>query len=126
MIFTIFLKELKDTLRDRRTIMMMVVIPTIVLPIVMTLFVSISSSFEQKAAEKVLKIGLVSVTDDSVRKELIGSPKALGKMTFSTFSDSTKLSKAVKLDSLDIGIWISPQSNKLNQSMLPIPVVVFF
>ena len=32
MIFTIFKKELKDTLRDRRTIIMMLVIPTLIFP----------------------------------------------------------------------------------------------
>ncbi len=126
MIITVFLKELKDTLRDRRTIMMMVVIPTIVLPIVMTLFVSISSSFEQKVAEKVLKMGLVASKQDVVRQELIASPKELGKMTFQPFSDSSALTAAVKADSIDIGVWISPESSRLNQSMIPIPVTVFY
>ena len=63
MIKTIFLKELKDTLRDKRTLIMMIVIPVLVFPIIMNVFVKISTSFEKKAQEKVLKIGLDRIYD---------------------------------------------------------------
>ena len=55
MIFTIFKKELKDTLRDRRTLMMMLVIPVLIFPIIMNVFVSISSSYQKEAATKKIK-----------------------------------------------------------------------
>ena len=57
MIFTIFKKELKDTLRDRRTLMMMLVIPILIFPIIMNLFASVSKSFQEEAANKKIKIG---------------------------------------------------------------------
>ena len=59
MIFTIFKKELKDTLRDRRTIIMMLVIPTLIFPVILNVFVSVSSSFSEEAAQKKVKIGFV-------------------------------------------------------------------
>jgi sodium transport system permease protein len=49
MIFTIFKKELIDTLRDKRTMRTMLLIPLLVFPITLTLFVNVSSSFEKKA-----------------------------------------------------------------------------
>ena len=48
MIWTIFRKELKDTLRDRRTVMMMIVIPTLIFPLVMNIFVGVSASFNKE------------------------------------------------------------------------------
>lgn len=59
MIFTIFLKELKDTLRDKRTVRMMIIIPTLVLPLILSVVTKISHNFEKEAAEKPLKIGVV-------------------------------------------------------------------
>ena len=64
MIFTIFKKELKDTLRDRRTLMMMLVIPILIFPIILNVFVTISSSFQEEAANKTLKIGVVGEKDN--------------------------------------------------------------
>lgn len=49
MIFTIFKKELIDTLRDKRTMRTMLLIPLLVFPITLTLFVNVSSSFEKKS-----------------------------------------------------------------------------
>lgn len=48
MIFTIFLKELKDTLRDKRTVRMMIIIPTLVLPLILSVVTKISHNFEKE------------------------------------------------------------------------------
>jgi len=60
MIFTIFKKELKDTLRDRRTFMTMIVIPVLIFPIILNLFVGVSESYSEESATKKVKIGIVS------------------------------------------------------------------
>ena len=46
MIFTIFKKEIKDTLRDRRTIIAMIIIPVLVFPLILGLATQISKSFK--------------------------------------------------------------------------------
>jgi len=56
----IFKKEIKDILRDRRTIVMMVVIPLLVLPLLMNLIVGISISQARKAEARILKVGLIT------------------------------------------------------------------
>ncbi len=58
--WVIFKKEIMDTLRDRRTIIMMIVIPLVVFPLIMNLMVRITTSQTKKAQEKVLKVGLIS------------------------------------------------------------------
>ena len=104
MIFNIFKKELKDTLRDKRTIMMMIVIPVLVFPVIMNVFVSISSSFQKEAQEKALKIGYVGSDQDLIIKKLEDCPSFLGKKEILYFSDSTELASALQIDSLQLGI----------------------
>lgn len=57
--FTIFRKELIDTLRDRRTLIMMIVVPVLVVPIMILVVVKVGALLERKASEKQLKIAVV-------------------------------------------------------------------
>lgn len=57
---TIFVKEFIDTVRDRRTLFMMVIFPLLLFPILMTVVTRIQMSQMKKAEEKVLRIGLVT------------------------------------------------------------------
>ena len=59
-IFVIFKKELKDTIRDRRTLFFMVVMPFLIIFVLLNISVKISMSQARKAEEKVLKVGLLS------------------------------------------------------------------
>lgn len=55
----IFKKELKDTLRDRRTILMMVVMPMVLVPLLITVVTRIQQSQMEKAEAKELRIAFV-------------------------------------------------------------------
>lgn len=125
MIFTVFRKELRDTLRDRRTVMMMIVIPTLVFPMIMSIFMSVSESFEKKAAEKKVKIGLVSNQAGSLEADLLKVPEALGKKEFIPFTDTISLVKAIRSDSIQVGIYIPNNAEQLKHAMKPISVTVF-
>lgn len=74
-ILTIFKKELKDTLRDRRTIMMMVVFPIILIYLVMSLTMNLSRSQTRKAEEKVLTVGLITEGNAQVFREKLAKIK---------------------------------------------------
>lgn len=125
MIFTVFKKELRDTLRDRRTVMMMIVIPTLVFPIIMSLFMTVSASFQKEAAEKKVKIGLVSNQVGSLEADLLKVPEILGKREFIPFTDTLSLIKAIRSDSIQVGIFIPNNAEQLKKEMKPISVVVF-
>lgn len=58
-LFTIFKKELIDTLRDRRTIIAMVVVPLLIFPVIIALTTKISISQAQKARAKELRVALI-------------------------------------------------------------------
>lgn len=126
MIRTIFLKELRDTLRDRRTVMMMIVIPTLIFPIIMNIFVSVSASFQEEAAEKKVHIGLVSNYTSRFETELTQLPKELGRKDIAPFTDTTQLIKAIRNDSIQLGIYVPQNADTFIQQKKPIPVVVFY
>ncbi|MBP2680428.1 MAG: transporter permease [Candidatus Krumholzibacteriota bacterium] len=59
-IFTVFRKELGDSLRDRRTLVAMVFVPLILFPVMISISSTMLISHAKKAQEKVLKIGVVA------------------------------------------------------------------
>lgn len=126
MIRTIFLKELRDTLRDRRTVMMMIVIPTLIFPIIMNIFVSVSASFQEEAAEKKVQIGLVSQHTSRFESELTSLPKELGKKEFKPFTDTTALINAIRKDSIQLGIYVPQNADTFIRRKTPIPVMVYY
>ncbi len=73
--FIIFKKELIDTIRDRRTIIMMIIIPLLVFPVIINLTVKLTVSQERKAREKVLKVGLISHGNAAGFREAIKNRK---------------------------------------------------
>ena len=58
--FTIFKKELTDMLRDRRSVVMMMVIPMLVVPVLIWGMTAFTSAQVKKAEEKVLRVGLLT------------------------------------------------------------------
>jgi len=59
-IIVIFRKELVDTLRDRRTLVSMIVIPLLLFPILIGISSRVITSQVKKAQEKTLRIGLLT------------------------------------------------------------------
>jgi sodium transport system permease protein len=126
MIFTIFKKELKDTLRDRRTLMMMLVIPTLVFPLIMNIFVSVSASFEEESATKKIKIGIVGGEESFIHQELKSLPDKLGEKELIRFTDTTSLIKAIQSDSIQLAIFQPDSFEDAIDSMLPASLTVYY
>jgi sodium transport system permease protein len=57
---TIFRKEFTDTIRDRRTLFVMIIFPLLLVPLLLTVVGRIQSSSMKKAEEKTLRVGLAS------------------------------------------------------------------
>lgn len=104
MIFHIFKKELIDTLRDRRTLMTMLIIPILVFPIILNVFVNLSASFEKSASKEQFKIGIVGNKNQFLAKELNEIPEEMGKKELLFFSDSISLFKSLELDSVQLAL----------------------
>lgn len=126
MIFTIFKKELKDTLRDRRTIIMMLIIPTLVFPIILNVFVSVSSSFSEEAAKKKVAIGFVGSPDNYVMEKLNALPEEMGDREIIIYKDTASLFKDIRSDSIQIGMFSPADFNLLMEKKEAAPINVYY
>lgn len=125
MIFTIFKKELKDTLRDRRTLMTMIVIPILIFPVIMTLFLKVSESFNASAAEKKFHIGIVNASTEFTN-QLNEAVKTIGNTVLIPIKDSAELKKHIKSDSLQFGISVPLDFNQKSNASKTVDLPVFF
>lgn len=126
MIFPIFKKELKDTLRDRRTIVMMVVIPILVFPVIMTVFVKISTSFTQEAMTKAVNIGIINADSSNEFVNAFNEiPQAIGKRNLIFFKDSAELVKQINADSIQFGIAVPADYARMSDSTKNVKLKVF-
>ena len=113
MIFRIFRKELLDTLRDRRTLMTMLVIPILVFPITLNVFLAVSESFEESANSKTMKIGIVGDHNKNYTRQLEQIPAAVGPKKIIIFKDSLTLRKAIEADRIQLGLIIPTNESTL-------------
>lgn len=113
MIFRIFRKELLDTLRDRRTLMTMLVIPILVFPITLNVFVEISKSYEESASKETMKIGVVGDTNHYYTQQLQQIPEVVGPKKIIVFKDSSSLRRAINKDKIQLGLLLPGNADLL-------------
>lgn len=125
MIFNVYKKEIKDTLRDRRTIIMMIVIPTLVFPVIMNVYMKISDKFAADTESKKIRIGLVSNQAGTFEEELMKLPKELGKKEFIPYSDTNKLKKDIQDKKIELGCYVSANEEANMKVLQPVKITVF-
>ena len=113
MIFKIFKKELRETLRDKRTMIMMVVIPMLVFPLLINVVTSISGSFEDSAEDKKIKIGIIGDTSDYLAQKLYDIPSSFGPKELVAYEgDSSQMLDDYKNEKLDLLLFYAPNVQK--------------
>ncbi|NIM19869.1 MAG: ABC transporter permease [Candidatus Latescibacteria bacterium] len=101
--FTIFKKELIDSIRDRRTLMAMVVIPLVMFPLLISISSRVIMSHVKKAKEKTLEIGLLTNDNALDLREMLKGNDAVRLIEYITIEEGRSL---VEQDSLDAFIVI--------------------
>ncbi len=101
-ILTVYKKEIKDTLRDKRTLITAVLLPAIIIPLLLFGVTKLTSSLMQKEADKKLKIALIGNTED-FKKQLEDST-----FTLLTNFNLANGKDAIAKDSLDAIIEFTP------------------
>ena len=102
-IVSIFKKELIDVLRDRRTLMFMVVIPILITPLLVIGSIKFQEYQNKKSEEKILKIAYINESEDSLTKQLLSDQKGV-KIIEGVQLDS--IESYIKSDSLQGGLYL--------------------
>ena len=102
-IVSIFKKELIDVLRDRRTLMFMVVIPILITPLLVIGSIKFQEYQNKKSDEKILKIAYINESEDSLTKQLLSDQKGV-KIIEGVPIDS--IESYIKSDSLQGGLYL--------------------
>lgn len=91
-------KEITDLLRDKRTLMTMIVIPILIFPLIMGITGKITSNNIKKEQEKVLRIGIVQSANSATVQQLFDGRQDI---KFSLFHDASQFESLIQQDSLD-------------------------
>lgn len=102
-IITIASKEFLDTLRDRRTLIMMVVVPILIFPLIFSLVNRLQTSVLQKEQQRLLATGLIN--NDS-ENDLAVFLKNHPDLELVPLYDVAELEQLIRSDSLQAGIVI--------------------
>jgi sodium transport system permease protein len=102
---TIFRKEFTDTIRDRRTLFVMVIVPLVLVPLLLFVVTKLQSSSMKKAEEKIIRVGLVTNGNAHGLVQLLTDARGL-RITENIPADSAE--SFIKRDSLDAVIVVAP------------------
>ena len=102
---TIFKKELTDILRDKRTILTMVVIPLALVPVLLTLVFKVAQRQQQKAESEEIKIALIGGAYAPRLAELVAADTQFTVVANVAEAD---IESQIRSDSLDGALVIPP------------------
>ena len=123
----IFFKEIKDTLRDRRTIIAMIVVPILVFPLILFLITSISKSFTEAAKEKTLKIAVRSDEGANYLTKLVDeAPTELGKREIEFISEIESHQELIEEEKADVIIDFNSDFDKNEEQFIQNEVIVYY
>ncbi len=113
-IITIIKKETLDTLRDKRTLMVMVLVPLLVFPLIFTITNNIQSSVMEREQEKTIKIGFVSEPASTRLQSFLEGQSGM-ELVF--MDNKEELRDLIRNDSLQYGLFIPSgfEQNLLDQ-----------
>jgi len=120
---TIFRKELIDSLRDRRTLVTMIVVPLVLFPLLLMISSKMMISQARKAREKVLKVGLLTQGNAEAFRQKLQSAEDLKVVENLSLEEGQAL---IKKDSLDAYIVFAPDFDKQVASFHPGDVTFYF
>jgi len=119
-IITIFKKELKDTIRDRRTLMAMVVMPMLLMPVMTIGMFKFMEYQVEKQGEKVVKVSIIREGEAPALVEMIKNQEKI-----EIVETGGEIRDAVTNGDLDLGIIIPEnfQENIDNQEVAGITII---
>lgn len=119
----IFKKEMKDVLRDRRTLLLMVVMPLLLFPLIINITTTFMIKLERGAQEKVLKVSVVFNGNTKGFEKKIVNRK---DMILEEETSENKIENLIVLKKLDFGIVFDKEFDNRIKAMRPAGIRVYF
>ncbi len=116
-------KEFLDTLRDRRTLIMMIVVPILVFPLIFTLVTNLQTSIMEREQERPLVTGII---DHDPGNRLVTFLEQREEVNLVPVEDSEELERLVRRDSLQVGLVIGQDFSRDLDGMKSAGVRVYF
>ncbi len=106
MAWIIFKKELMDTLRDKRTLFIMIILPIILIPGIIGLITKVQMHQMKKANDKILNIAVIDNQNGNI---ILDSLNLRTDFNIITGLKNNEIENLIQLDSLDLGIIIDSE-----------------
>ena len=113
-IITIFLKEMKDILRDRRTLILMIIMPLVLFPLIINISSKFMMKLETTATTRVLKVGVILNGNDPHLKNTVISRDDL---ELTEVANEESVTKMINSNDLDFCIVMDDQFDKKVKSL---------
>ena len=104
---TVFFKEMKDVLRDRKTLLLMIVLPIVVVPLLLSLLIGFVMKKEKEARTEVLEY---VVFGGEFAPELAKTFEAAKGFKKVVLGSTDKLVEAIREDRIDFGLVFSEKT----------------
>jgi len=105
----VFRKEMIDTLRDRRTLLVMVLIPLLAFPLMMKIVTSVTSAQVKKTMEKRLVVAYIESIPNSA---LLTKLKGESLFDLRTDISEKEIKTGIENGRVDFGLVLSPEFNE--------------
>ena len=108
-ILTIFAKEMKDILRDRRTLILMIIIPLVLFPLIINISSKFMMKLETSARTKILRVGVITNENDN---RILESVKLREDMKLENINNEDLIESMITADNLDFCIVLDKHFDK--------------
>ena len=122
-ILIVYLKELKETLRDRRTLIFMFLVPTIIVPMLINLLVNFTSSIEHKARTETLKYSIFGAEYLPAVAEAFEKEKDFEKIDIPSPND---INSSIASDKIKFAVVIPESSAKLFEDACQVTILLYY
>ena len=108
-ILTIYLKEIKEVLRDRRTLVFMLVMPTVLVPLLMNLLIGFMAKAENKAQTEILTYAIFGVENLPELADEFINDEGFEKVDF---SDREQIASAIEQNEIKFALVIPEKARE--------------
>ena len=122
-ILTIYLKEIKEVLRDRRTLVFMLVMPTVLVPLLMNLLIGFMAKAEKKAQTEILTYAIFGVENLPELADEFINDEGFEKVDF---SDREQITSAIEQNEIKFALVIPEKAREQLENVEQVSVSLYY